>query len=146
MDPGTRVEVREGKLLTARSNATGSRQNQTSAQKIHSGWSIGVDKRSSGTLGGLVKLCGSTGPSKIYSLTNNHVVRPQVSDFPADCNKGERQSKWPLEYRNIRSPSLEKEVEYLDRKALAADTAYRLYIYLVAKAQANGATKLNIEI
>ena len=87
MDPGTHVEVREGRLLTATSN---SRQNQIYVQTIDPGWNIGVDKLGSRPLSDLVNLHGSTGTSKIPGLTDYHVVRPQVSEFPADCDKGEK--------------------------------------------------------
>ena len=45
-------------------------------------------------------------------------------------------------------PSLEdheRRFEYCDRKAVDADTAYRLYIYLAAKEQANEAARLDME-
>ena len=142
------MEVREGKLLTAKSN---SRHNQPYVQKIDPRWNIGVDKRRSGTLSVLVKLRSSTSTSKTHGLTNNHVVRPHVPDCPADCDKGEKQSKWPLEYRNLRSPSQAMRIMkkffffFFGCKALDADTACHSYAHLAATVQVNEARRLDME-
>ena len=77
-------------------------------------------------------------------------MRPQVSDFPTNYDKGEKQSNWPLEYRGIRNLSqalriMERRFEYLDRKTLDADTAFRLYAHLAAKVQVNEVTRLDME-
>lgn len=129
------VEKRGGKVqeITTRindTNHTGSRPHQAYASQIHGGWGIGVDDTSTGTLGGFVKLRDSHGGTTVYGLTNYHVVRPEMPDFPAGIDRGVKGVRWPQNYSYAYSPSEQDFVEekrFVKRELESDKTTARLY-------------------
>ena len=106
-----KVEIREGNVLCATrindTNPTGSEPHQAYSRRVHGGWGIGVDNSSTGTLGGFVTLCDEHGDKKVYGLTNYHVIRPKMPNFPAGIDRGFKKDLGPLEFINVYSSSEE---------------------------------------
>ena len=104
------MEVLEGQVRQKASNifnedALETPQNQLYKKHIDSGWSIGVEKRGSGTLGGFVKLRDpQTGRAEIYGLTNYNVIRPPTKDFEAATDDGTKVT-WPAQPSKVKCPS-----------------------------------------
>ena len=147
------VEIREGEIqqVTSKLNdetPTRSSPHRTYVQKIHGGWSIGVDARGSGTLGGFIKLCDPRrGTEEVYGMTNYHVVRPMVSTFPAGIDNGANASTWPSDYRKVQSPSRQDhdaEMFHLNDMTRETNSRWELSLKLRLKVEMQEATPLEI--
>ena len=145
------VEVLEGQIEQVGNQIndqtpTSSPPNQTYQRIIDGGWSIGVEKRGSGTLGGYIKLCDpQTGAAKIYGLTNYHVVRPTTRSFDAAFDEGTASRPWPSEYSKAECPSQgdhDQEIDHLQYETQICDREVEMSQKLKIKVEMEEATPM----
>ena len=145
------VEIVEGQIEQIATGIndktpTSSDPNRTYQLKIDGGWSMGVEVRGTGTLGGYIKLCDrQTGAAKTYGLTNYHVVRTLTPTFPAALDEGTTTSPWPSEYSKVQSPSQgdhDQEIDHLEIEIKDCDDEVNLALKLKIKVQMEEATPL----
>ncbi|KAI4133871.1 MAG: hypothetical protein LQ341_006115, partial [Variospora aurantia] len=90
---------------------------QTFTPKVPMGYSIGVEPKGSGTMGGYVRVTRPDGTTRICALTNYHVVRTLVPEWKEEWDiQGIKLGQYPPDYSSVYSPSAQdhaKEIEEL---------------------------------
>ncbi|KAL8655029.1 MAG: hypothetical protein Q9210_001152 [Variospora velana] len=114
------VKILQGQMSASNVNdlsPTDGSPRQTYTPQVPMGYSIGVEPKGSGTMGGYVRVTQPSGTTRICALTNYHVVRTCVPEWREEWDtQGIQLGQYPSNYSSVYSPSAQdhaKETEEL---------------------------------